>query len=447
MADAIPDDNVAGLTAAAGRLERRRAKKAFYKQCIANIDTIAETDPRLYHKVNRVWLERLAYHLGREPQNLTVSQKSFMSMGSSLLSEEFPSTPPPRATQASSLVSTLPPDDLQPQSELDQFHTAHTRKSVDVSQLQDDSQQALSSEGHQAHVKSYSHPEILSDLRILVERLTIDQEPVQTSFPAVSDLQRFHILGATHGHIEYSCRVNIDTIRLEIFFVPLKDQCLVINRSRRAIHVTNGPEGLITLNVQHDATISVDPGYWIIRDDHTSLGIQLRPCRYFLLLEVESRKRTAGSSSPAKAARTSQAHLHASGAVSVLGPEDTGKGVLQHLHADEVENLTSEGVSVGHTLVICKVGTGEAEYSLKRLGCWGVKRSHGVAFKALLRRAEESQPVPVPVIVKFHRCESNDSEEIKDAISRWHSEVKVHHGLQHVSLLHLYLRLGSLTPC
>jgi hypothetical protein len=477
--------NTSNATSSAELREQQRClQRAFWEFCVSHRSLLQLCEPVLYSIVNRLILERRGRASGYRDRLTFTPSELLVDLDSSILSAEwrslsaagsppaaeaaidspFPSTLswdnrvlPSPPTQA--VVSKLPGNDRLPpphpsdqghESDGQQFYTAYSAiiykgdnddddDDDDDSSLQDASAHSpsVASEPVQGAPLPRPQPEmeVLSGLRVLIERLSVDKEPAEVESPGVSfssksNVERIEVLGGVHNHAKTECIVKVDGVKVTILFIPWRDQVLLINLSPRPLRLTKRPDGTM-LRILPARSTTLEPAYWVLQNSSTSLGLQLRPCSYHLLLEEETKKRAAGEAPSSKAARTSAGHprRHREGEVPELRPEETGKAVVRRVSADEVGLLASSGVPEGHTLLLVSNATGKTECSLQRLGSWSVKRPHCVIFKAVWRRADRSELV----IVKMHEPDGPNGDSIRGAVRHWKREVKAHRGLQHVS--------------
>lgn len=274
---------------------------------------------------------------------------------------------------------------------------------------------------------------MLPRLRILFEQPTTDGRQASFREPLPeTGIDLFKVLGAVHSYTDAECILKVDSIQVAVLFIPWKDQILLINKSTRLLGLASEPDKRINLEIGPKKSAAIDPGYWSLRNNNTSLRFLLRPCRYHLLLEVETKKRIAGAASSAsKRARVSAEHLHGRDETTSRHQAQPGNAVIRRVPIDEVDSLASFGVPMGHTLTIVDSISGVVEYSIRRLDSWAVERPHVVVFKAVFRKASESKLV----IVKLHKP-SGEGDSTQQAIQRWKAEVRVHRGLHHVGNIH-----------
>lgn len=441
----MPDTGASSMSPSAElREEQRRQQIAFWEYYVKNHSTIEQTDPHLYTVVRHVTMQQIGRALGHPNLFvLTPSEQDLFDDDLPLLSEEWPIQPSNHtAEDAVSLVSTMPWGPFgESEIQTEQFYSAHSRIAPEEEaedQLQqepgDGPADPAARDGGGAPFPG-PQVEMIPRLRVLFEQLTIDGQPVeegrQPSFSGDAEAEQFRLLGATHNHTDTECTLKTGSIQIAIMFIPWVDQALLVNKSARPLCVTkknsdgsNAPDMLLP----RKSTI-LDPGYWALQGNGDYLRLQLRPCRYSLLLEVETKKRRAGPAGPApplKAARVSAAERGpGEGSVLDLDPEQTGKGLVRRALPDDIGSLASYGVPLDHTLFMVDRATGHNEYSIKRLDSWILRREYGVIFRAAWRQGEQAQLV----IIKMHKPQGPDT--VQQAIWRWRREVKVHRILRH----------------
>lgn len=335
----------------------------------------------------------------------------------------------------SSLISTLPPwgplvsNPPSRQSEsFQEFHTALSTIHTEDDFVADWREQSSGGVPESAQkVDTYQlHLDVLPRLRIL---FTDDRKDLLNPGPqAETKLEQFMVLGAVHSHGDAECNFKIDTVQMAILFVPWKDRVLFVNKSPQVLSLTSEQDKLI-VKVEPTKSATIDPGHWAIRKSNSTwLGFLLRPCRYSLLFEVETKKRAANTdSSASKRMRVPTEHLHGRVEDTRLHPEQVGKAVVRSLRTDEIDSVSSRGIPIGHTLTLVDKLSGEVEYSFKRLGEWEMQRPSGVIFKAIYRKVSDSKLV----IVKIHKA-MNERDATWKAIHRWKAEIRIHRVLQHV---------------
>ncbi|KUI71127.1 Mitogen-activated protein kinase kinase kinase 1 [Cytospora mali] len=272
--------------------------------------------------------------------------------------------------------------------------------------------------------------EVLPRMRILFEQPTADDRQASSlSEPqAETNGELFNVLGFIHGYTDAECALEAGNIRVAILFVPWKDEVIIVNSSSRPLGITSEPDKLVQLVIGRKESATIDPGYWAIQDNYTCLRFVLRPRRYHLLFEIETRKRPADvAESASKRVRVPAESLYSRGEDTSLSSAQTGKAMIRRVPTDEVDNLADLGVPTGHTLTMLDSISGKVEYSIKRLGDWAIQKRQGVIFKAVWRnKASESKLV----VVKIHKP-FGKQDPIKHAIDRWKAEVRIHRGLQH----------------
>ncbi|KAK7746518.1 hypothetical protein SLS53_002477 [Cytospora paraplurivora] len=309
-----------------------------------------------------------------------------------------------------------------------EFHTALSTIHTEVDLVADWREQSPGGVSEPAQrVDTYQpHLDVLPRLRIL---FTDDRKDLLNPEPqAETKLEQFMVLGAVHSHGDAECNFKVDTVQMAILFVPWKDQVLFINNSLQVLSLTSEQDKLV-LKLEPRKSATIDPGHWAIRKNNgTWLRFLLRPSRYVLLFEVETKKRAANTvRSASKRMRVPTEHLHGRVEDTRLHSEQVGKAVVRSLRTDEIDSVSSCGIPIGHTLTLVDKLSGEVEYSFKRLGDWEVQRSSGVVFKAIYRKASDSKLV----IVKIHKA-TNERDSTWKAIHRWKAEIRIHRVLQHV---------------
>ncbi|KAF3768263.1 hypothetical protein M406DRAFT_75480 [Cryphonectria parasitica EP155] len=387
------------------------------------------------------------------PTGLPSSEQSLIDLRSSVLPADrsTSSTAENAAVRNASLISTAPWDNVistdssptqnpEPESEPQQFYTAHTNIIHDSDHLLHESDQSLLAVVA-AHVQAASvNPQIdmLPRLRVLFEQLDVGDQQLavdtrHASFSTETAAKQYKVLGATHTRTETECALVIGDLRIAILFVPWKDQALLINNSSGLLRLTGRPDKLKGLDIRPKRYETLDPGSWVLQSNSTCLWLQLRPCRYDLLLEEHTKKRTARAvSSSSKAARLSVDHQRSSTRASIADlhsdPEDAAKSLIWKAVAHEIDDLANLGIPLGRALHILDHTTAAVEYSIRRLDGWLVTRSHGLIFKAVWCRTAQQSRV---VIVKMHKPAAGDENSVRNAVDRWKREVKMHRGLQH----------------
>ncbi|KUI65139.1 Serine/threonine-protein kinase pakH [Cytospora mali] len=314
---------------------------------------------------------------------------------------------PSRSTRPgsdSSLISTLPPwgplvpnPPSQQSESFQEFHTALSTIHTEVDLVADWREQPGGvSELAQRVDTSQPHLDVLPRLRILFTDDRKDPGP-----QAETKLEQFMVLGAVHSHGDAECNFKVDAIQMAILFVPWKDQVLFINNSLQVLRLTSEQDKLV-LKLEPRKSATIDPGHWAIRkNDGTWLRFLLRPSRYVLLFEIETRKRAANTAcSASKRMRVPTEQLHGRVEDTRLHSEQVGKAVVRSLRIDEIDSVSSCGIPIGHTLTLVDKLSGEVEYSFKRLGDWEVQRSSGVVFKAIYHKASSSKLV-IPCIASL----------------------------------------------
>ena len=346
------------------------------------------------------------------------------------------------SAKESSLADTIPFSNVDSAGCPERFYSAHPEiVRNDQLQREPDNEPASAPVSVQGAVPPHTQLEVLPRLRVLFERLSVDNEQPTVgsqqagSFSVETKVEEFTVLGATHNHTQMEYTLTMDNTRITMVFLPWTSNALVTNKSPELVRFTKNQDGTV-LDVRRGRNTVLDPGYWVLQHKDVRLGFQLRPCQYHLSFLVESKKRTAEATpSSSKAARASTGHRHERSGIPVLQPEETGKSVVQRALPDEIDNLSCFGVPQGYTLLLIDSITGETEYSIKRFGEWSVRRPHIVVFKAALNKGGKVQAV----VVKIHKPIDNNERSIQHAIYCWKREVKAHCGLQHVRHTTIFL--------
>lgn len=258
--------------------------------------------------------------------------------------------------------------------------------------------------------------------------LTAEQaEELRVEAPGAEHKLLTTVLGATHSRAEISWSCKARRVKAIIFFIPWKDDILILNNSSDSLFLESVPNGLDMFKVSPRHYAVVYPGFWQLRDHETTIEFLLRPRRYRLLIKDEAKKRPAAQPVLSPKRSKQSIGVTVTGAIEASSAQ-AQKTIIRPTVVD-VDILNKIGLGENQTLNIVDAVTGQIEYSIKCIGRYLKRGSYADVFKAVW---DDGSSEPTVVAVKLYKITAAEPPYIASAVNRWKRELQAHRGLKHV---------------